>query len=111
MWQGYGGGAFFFFPVRSLFLSVLTISLNSHLSFLFKACIGVGLGSWFDLGMVVGWDWLMMGLDWRGSVIFLNGFNCGLLCLFFFLVLTVDNGLLVAVVVLGVCSAAVVGLW
>ena len=29
----------------------------------------------------------------------------------FFLVLTVDNGLLMAVVVLGVCSAAVVGLW
>ena len=113
MWQGHGGGGFFFFfPARSLFLSVLTISLNSHLSFLFKACIGVGLGSWFDLGMVVGWDRLMMGLDWRGSVIFLNGFasdgsdgfdkglnrssdgsdnyfffngfNCGLLCLVFF---------------------------
>ena len=32
------------------------------------------MGSWFDLGMVVGWDRLMMGLDWRGSVIFLNGF-------------------------------------
>ena len=37
-------------------------------------------------------------------------FDRGLRC-FFFLVLTVDNGLLMAVVVLGACSVAVVGLW
>ena len=65
---------------KSLFLSVLTLSLISYLSFSFKAYTGVGLGSWFDLGMVVGWDWLMVGLDWRagfagdGS----NGFDKGL---------------------------------
>ena len=63
-WQGHGGGIFFF--AESLFLSVLTLSLISHLSFSFKACIGVGLGSWLDLGMVVGWDRLMVGLDQRG---------------------------------------------
>ena len=42
------------------------LSLISHLSFSFKACTRVGLGLWFDLGMVVGWDRLMVGLDQRG---------------------------------------------
>ncbi|KAK7834323.1 high affinity nitrate transporter 2.5, partial [Quercus suber] len=37
----------------------------SHYSFSFKACTGARLGSWFDLGMVVGWDRLMVGLDQR----------------------------------------------
>ena len=51
----------------SLFHSVLTLSLISHFSFSFKACTGARLGSWFDLGMVVGWDRLMVGLDRHGS--------------------------------------------
>ena len=54
-------------PTKSLFLSVLTLSLISHLSFSFKACTGDGLGSLFNLGMVVGWDQLMVGLDRHGS--------------------------------------------
>ena len=44
--------------------------------------------------------------DGSDSDFFFNGFDRGLLCVFF-LVLTVDHGLLV-VVVLGVCSAVVV---
>ena len=46
-------------------------------------------------------------------IFFFNGFDRGLLCFIFFiffLVLTIDYGLLVVMVVSGVCSA-VVGLW
>ena len=46
------------------------------------------------------------GLNWSSdNEFFFNGFDRGLLCFFFFL--TVDYGLLVVVVVSGVCSAVV----
>ena len=45
------------FLISSLSLTELVpLSFISHLSFTFKACIEAGLGSWFNLGMVMGWD-------------------------------------------------------
>ena len=54
-WPVYGG----------VFFCKVPLPLSPH-SFSFKACTGAGLGPWFDLGMVVDWDWLMVGLDRRG---------------------------------------------
>ena len=89
------------------FFCKVPLPLSPH-SFSFEACTRAGLGSWFDLGMVVGWDWhgselrwwvwwwisvdqLMVGLTkvWIKAlmapiVIFLNGFDRGLMCFFFF---------------------------
>ena len=43
------------------FFCKVPLPLSPH-SFSFKACTGAGLGPWFDLCMVVDWDWLMVGL-------------------------------------------------
>ena len=65
------------FLISSLSLSLIELvplSLSphsfSHLTslFLIQGLHQIGLGTWFDLGMVVGWDRLMVGLDPRGSV-------------------------------------------
>ena len=70
------------------FFCKVPLPLSPH-SFSFKACTGAGLGPWFDLCMVVDWDWLMVGLTkvWIGApmvIFFFNGFDRGLLCFFFF---------------------------